>query len=160
MTERVSIRPATSADAETIARHRRAMFVDVLGPFDEGDLEAMDASFVPYVRRGLENGSYRGWLACSGDGQVVAGGGLILHEWLSYPWDADTRRAYIANVYTEPEARGQGIARRILTKIIDWCRDEGLRVVYLHASEHGRPLYESLGFEPTNEMRLGLRGDR
>ena len=86
MTEQVSIRPATSVDAETIAHHRRAMFVDVLGPFDDADLEAMDASFIPYVRRGLEDGSYRAWLACAEDGRVVAGGGLILHEWLSYPW--------------------------------------------------------------------------
>ena len=28
--------------------------------------------------------------------------------------------------------------------------------VTLHASDKGRPLYESLGFEPTNEMRLKL----
>jgi hypothetical protein len=46
-----------------------------------------------------------------------------------------------------------------LTKtILDWCRDQGLAAVYLHASKSGRPLYESLGFEPTNEMRLKLRG--
>jgi len=28
--------------------------------------------------------------------------------------------------------------------------------VTLHASDKGRPLYESLGFEATNEMRLKL----
>ena len=159
MTERFGIRPAASTDAEIIAHHRRAMSVDVLGPFDAADLEAMDASFTPYVRRGLEDGLYRGWLACSADGQVVAGGGLIVHEWLSYPWAADPRRAYIANVYTEPEQRGKGIARRILKAIVDWCRDEGLQVVYLHASECGRPLYTSLGFEATNEMRLRLEAE-
>jgi hypothetical protein len=30
--------------------------------------------------------------------------------------------------------------------------------VVLHASEEGRALYESLGFEETNEMRLVRRG--
>jgi hypothetical protein len=29
-------------------------------------------------------------------------------------------------------------------------------MVSLHASDFGRPLYESLGFRPTNEMRLKL----
>jgi len=29
-------------------------------------------------------------------------------------------------------------------------------MISLHASPFGRPLYESLGFEPTNEMRLHL----
>ena len=28
--------------------------------------------------------------------------------------------------------------------------------LFLHASAEGRPLYEELGFEPTNEMRLRL----
>jgi hypothetical protein len=38
-----------------------------------------------------------------------------------------------------------------------------IRRVVLHASDQGRPLYERLGFVPTNEMRLqpaGSRGDR
>lgn len=34
--------------------------------------------------------------------------------------------------------------------------DEQEARVSLHASVEGRPLYEGLGFEPTNEMRLGL----
>jgi GNAT superfamily N-acetyltransferase len=156
MTEEFTIRPATVRDVETIARHRRAMFVDVLGPFEEAELEGMEASFIPFLQRGLEDRSYRGWLACSTGHRAVASGGLILHEWLSYPWNSDPRRAYIANVYTEPEARGQGVGRRILEAILACCRDEGLRTVYLHASEYGRRLYESMGFEPTNEMRLRL----
>jgi hypothetical protein len=41
--------------------------------------------------------------------------------------------------------------------MIDWCRTQGFMNVTLHASDKGRPLYESLGFEPTNEMRLDLR---
>jgi hypothetical protein len=30
----------------------------------------------------------------------------------------------------------------------------GLAVITLHASDAGRPLYERLGFAPTNELRL------
>jgi hypothetical protein len=32
----------------------------------------------------------------------------------------------------------------------------GLVAVFLHASDEGRPLYESLGFKATNEMVLRL----
>ena len=60
-------------------------------------------------------------------------------------------------MYTDPEFRRQGIARRLMQTMIDWCRKEGFVRVDLHASDKGRPLYESLGFEPTNEMRLNLR---
>ena len=38
--------------------------------------------------------------------------------------------------------------------ILDWLRAQGLRSVNLHASQEGRHLYEKMGFEATNEMRL------
>jgi hypothetical protein len=40
--------------------------------------------------------------------------------------------------------------------ILDWCRANSLDVVVLHASKDGRPLYDSMGFTATNEMRLIL----
>jgi GNAT superfamily N-acetyltransferase len=150
------IRAATVDDAAVIVHHRHAMFFD-MGHTDPAALAAMDASFAPYVARGLRDGSYRGWLAQTDDGRVVAGGGLIVHEWPARPFSpAQPRRAYILNVYTEPEFRRRGIARRIMAEIVTWCRAQGFWAVMLHASEFGRPLYESMGFEPTNEMRLKL----
>jgi GNAT superfamily N-acetyltransferase len=64
------------------------------------------------------------------------------------------RRAMILNVYTEPEFRRLGVARRIMQTILDWIRARGLRSANLHASHEGRVLYEKLGFVATNEMRL------
>jgi GNAT superfamily N-acetyltransferase len=150
----ITIRQATPDDAEIIYQQRLAMFEDIQGDLDPDGVAAMEATFIPWVRRGLADGSYRGWLACTKDGRAVAGGGLIIHEWMARPTNPDPRRAYIANVYTSPGYRRNGIARRIMQTIISWCRAEGLKVVSLHASPFGRPLYESLGFEPTNEMRL------
>jgi GNAT superfamily N-acetyltransferase len=66
-------------------------------------------------------------------------------------------RATILNVYTDPEYRRRGIARLLMETMIDWCKRKGLARVNLHASDAGRHLYESLGFEPSNEMRLKLR---
>jgi hypothetical protein len=40
--------------------------------------------------------------------------------------------------------------------LIEWCRTEGFDSISLHTTEPGRPLYEQLGFQPTNEMRLML----
>jgi GNAT superfamily N-acetyltransferase len=154
--DEITIRTATLDDAETIYRQRLAMFEDVWGALDPQRVAAMKATFIPWVRRGLADGSYRGWLACDNAGRVVAGGGLIAYEWMAHPRQLDPRRAYIANIYTAPDYRRQKIARRIMETIIAWCRAEGFTAVSLHASPFGRPLYESLGFEPTNEMRLQL----
>jgi GNAT superfamily N-acetyltransferase len=49
------------------------------------------------------------------------------------------------------------VAKQLLKVMIDWCRIEGFRAVSLHASPAGRPVYESVGFQPTNEMRITLR---
>jgi GNAT superfamily N-acetyltransferase len=153
--DEIVIRLADLDDAEIIAYQRRAMFADMKGQQPD-DFEAMDVTFVPYVQRALADGTYRGWLACTSDRRVVAGGGLIVHEWPARPPDYDPHRAYILNMYTEPTHRHRGIARRIVTTMLGWCRQRGFTRVYLHASHYGRPLYESLGFEPTTEMRLKL----
>lgn len=155
MVDGVTIRLASPEDAEIIAHHRRAMFAD-MGAADPAGLVAMDATFVPFVRRALAEGTYKGWLACTNGQRVVAGGGLIVHEWPAGPNNPDPHWAYILNVYTEPTYRRRGIARGILLAIIEWCRVQGFGRVALHASQAGRPLYESLGFEPTNEMRLQI----
>ena len=41
--------------------------------------------------------------------------------------------------------------------MIAWCHREGFARVDLHASSDGRRLYESLGFEASNEIRLKLK---
>jgi GNAT superfamily N-acetyltransferase len=155
MFDNYTIRQATVTDAPIIVHHRRAMFTDMglADPNDPAGLDAMEATFAPYVTRALGNG----WLAETDGGCVVAGGGLIVHEWPARPGNpSDPHRAYILNVYTEPDHRKRGLARRIVMTILAWCRAEGFKAVSLHASTFGRPLYESLGFEPTNEMRLKL----
>ncbi len=64
---------------------------------------------------------------------------------------------YVLNVFVDPGHRSRGIARALMVAITDWARAAGHHVVELHASDQGRPLYESLGFAATNEMRLFLR---
>lgn len=136
--------------------HRCSMFFD-MGYRDEAALAAMKATSEPFFAKGLANGSYVGWLAENPLKQVIAGGGLIVFEYHSSPTDPFPKRPVIVNMYTEPEYRRRGIARELMETMVDWCRNEGFGSVLLHASEDGRRLYESLGFKPTNEMRLMLR---
>ena len=79
------------------------------------------------------------------DGHVVAGGGVFVTPWLSHPGDLICRKATVLNVYTDPEYRRRGIARKLMEAILAWCRSQGLADVFLHASHDGRPLYEQLG---------------
>jgi GNAT superfamily N-acetyltransferase len=146
------LRRATSLDAATITGHRRAMFAD-MGYTDAARLDAMDAAFLPWVTAHLERGEYLGWLARDATGVVVAGAGLWIMEWPPHALGVDPRRGNILNVYVEPGHRRRGLARRLMQVVLDQCWTSGLEAVILHASEAGRPLYEALGFTPTNEMR-------
>jgi GNAT superfamily N-acetyltransferase len=149
------IRPATPADAETIAAHRRAMFYE-MGYQDAAALDAMVAAFLPWVRQRLATAEYLAWLAVAPDNTIVAGLGLWLMDWPPHMIGPGAPRGNILNVYTEPAFRRQGIARRLMTVALDWCRANGVRAVILHASQDGQKLYEELGFKPTNEMRILL----
>lgn len=151
----IHFRPATNDDRDTILHHRRSMFRD-MGNGTGAELDAMVETTAPWLQRALADGSYRAWLAHTADGEVVAGGGVLVSVWPARPGDPNTRRALILNVYTEPAFRRQGIARQLMSLIIRWLKEQGLHTAYLHASDDGRPLYQSMGFVPTNEMRLEL----
>jgi GNAT superfamily N-acetyltransferase len=152
-----TVRAATLADAATVTAHRRAMFVD-MGETDAERLDAMCAEFLPWVSARMERGEYLTWLAEDKTGAVVAGAGLWLMDWPPHLVGRQAQRGNLLNVYVERDHRRRGLARRLMQTALDWCRANALEVVILHASDQGRALYESLGFTPTNEMRLLLHG--
>lgn len=148
------IRVATLEDLPYILRHRRAMFRDMRCG-DDPNLDEVVVTAETFLGRTMPTGGYRRWLAIAGDECVAAGAGITIVPWPGAPRDPVPRRGWIQNVYTEPEFRRRGLARRLMETVVGWC-DEGFYTVSLHASADGRALYKSLGFRDTNEMRLTL----
>ncbi len=148
----IQVRMAAEADAALIAGQRRAMFEDAVLPLPT-TLEAMQARFEPWVRERLANGSYRGWIAERG-GEAVGGAGLWVMEFPPHFLDVEAARGYLLNFYVAPAFRGAGLARRLLALCVEEGQRLGLRVLTLHASKFGRPLYEQYGFRNNNEMIL------
>jgi len=149
----LAIRPASLEESTIIAQQRRAMFFD-MGHRD--GLDSMTAAFIPWVRAKMSASEYLAWFAIAEDGTPVAGSGLWLMDWPPHMIGPGSRRGNILNVYTSPEYRRQGLARRLTETAVEWCRANGIATVILHASDEGRGLYRSLGFEATNEMRRVL----
>lgn len=149
----MAIRAATDQDVSVLVRHRRMMWRD-MGRRDESALELMEQAAREYFPSAVRNGSYRGFLAMNESGQVIGGGGIVISAWPGSLGQHEPKRAMILNVYVEPKYRRRGIARDLMKTMIAWCKDNGFLKVGLHASDEGRPLYESLGFKPTNEMQL------
>ncbi len=153
--ETITIRPARPDELSTVLHHRRQMFIE-MGDTDVRALDEMERASAIVFGDALRNGTYRGWFA-DVDGKVVAGGGVLLVPFQPSPREPRPTRPFIINVYTERAFRRRGLARRIMVEMVAWCRAQGYAGVSLHATNEGRPLYSSMGFLPTNEMRLRLR---
>lgn len=151
----ITIREATASDIPEILRQRRRMYEDIHHT-DSVTLDTVVSLSSDYLKTAIADGSFRAWLAADDD-HIVAGGAVIVSPWPAHPYDLECRRPTILNVYTDPDYRRRGIARTLMQTIIAWCRREGFARVTLHSSDDGRHLYEALGFEPSNEMRLNLR---
>jgi GNAT superfamily N-acetyltransferase len=144
-------------DIQAIVHQRRAMFF-AMGYRDESALELMSERFRPWVKRKMEAHEYLAWFAMAPDQTVVAGAGLWLMDWPPHIVGGGKWRGNIVNVYTETAYRRKGLARELMKTAMEWCAREGVETVILHASDQGRPLYERLGFEATNEMTLKSSG--
>lgn len=152
-----TIRPAAVDEGHIITAHRRAMFA-AMGYTDAVQLEAMCAAFAKWITPKLASGEYRGWFVVTENGVIAAGAGIWLMNWPPGIHDVYDWRANVLNVYTHPGYQRRGLARALMRTILDWCRAHRIRTIILHASDAGRPLYESMGFTATNEMRLSLPG--
>lgn len=64
--------------------------------------------------------------------------------------------AGISLMATPPEHQRKGMGRALLTQVISDYRGRGVERFHLGATEAGRPLYLSLGFEPIADMSAWL----
>lgn len=148
-----TLRRALPADAALIQAQRDAMFTDMGA--EQAGLGRAHSGSLAWHRRMLESGSYTGFLL-EYAGEVVAGAGLL---WQDLPPNPDTtlsQRAYVMNVYVQPQHRGKALARHLMDAVLDECKARGVRIVTLTASDAGRPTYERMGFEPQAELKLLL----
>lgn len=108
-------------------------------------------------------GEYVGWLAAPRDepATIVAGAGVQLRQTLPHALAAaghETlargRQGIVLNVFTKKAWRKKGAARQLMEAVLAWAKESRLDTLVLHAAPDGRHLYESLGFEQTNEMRF------
>lgn len=144
-----TIRRATIADGPDIAQHRRAMFEDI---GVSANLDAVQQAFGDWLPARLDR-TYFHWLAVH-EGRAIGSAGVMLLDWPPSPRDPRGGLGFVYNVYVDPGHRRRGIARALMLALHEWAGERELGAMSLHASEHGRPLYEALGYMPTNEMRI------
>lgn len=114
---------------------------------EEGAREEID--LVPalwdYYRRHMKDGSFVSWLALDGD-RIVATSGLSMVEKPPYFSCPSGRIGLLSSMFTEKDYRRRGIARELLSRVVQEAREQGCGAVQITASEMGTYLYCDFGF--------------
>jgi GNAT superfamily N-acetyltransferase len=153
------IRPFERSDAATIGRQRAGMF-HAMGQLDEVEMPRMAALTEPFVQALFDQAAFLGFAASSelAPNHPVGGAGVwLLPLWPNPMAGRSTDAAIqglVLNVFVHPDHRRRGLARALMLALESACAERGVARLFLHASPDGRALYESLGYAPTNEMRL------
>ncbi len=144
---------AAADDIELLVAHRLNMWRDIHPELGSKVDESEDATRV-WIRKKLARGELVGFIARAPGGKVAGSGCIWIREEQPRPSNPLQKVPYLMSMYTEREFRRMGVARLIVKRAMRWCEEHRYDRLNLHASTQGRPLYESLGFEQTQEMRF------
>ena len=150
------ITTTSEAEDSILAQHFYQLWLDnkVTPDSIEDDWLEMTLNFIAKARQEL---SFQAFVAKI-DNKIIASVSCQLFAGL-YPsiFKPNIRQyGYIWNVFVESAYRRQGIGTKLTQTAIDYLQSLGCTHAILHASHHGKPVYENLGFVPKNEMILDL----
>ena len=132
------------------------MFAEIGGRTPR-QLTAHDAVYRKWMLPRIASGEVLVLAAETTGHKIVASGAIWFRPEQPRPGAPQQTVPYLFSMFTEPEYRRQGLARRIVREALRICRTRGYTRVVLHAAPTGRLLYRGLGFERTWEMRFILR---
>lgn len=107
-----------------------------------------------YYEECLREETHTAYLVFDGERFIGAGGVSFFRVMPTYH-NPTGWKAYIMNMYTNPDYRRKGIAYHTLELLIEEAKRKGIRHISLEATDMGRLLYESYGFvNKKDEMEL------
>ncbi len=109
-----------------------------------GDFDLRPALY-DYYKRHMADGTFVSWLAVDGD-KIVGTSGMSFVEKPPYFGCPSGRIGLLSSMYTDNNYRRQGIAKMLLSKVIDEARAYGCKTVQITASDMGVLLYSDFGF--------------
>ena len=150
----LNYRKATIEDIDLLTKIRIEVLRAANGLSDDTDMTEVEHQSYEYYRKALHDNTHTAYLVFDGD-RFAGAGGISYYQVMPTFHNPGGNKAYIMNMYTRPEYRRQGIARRMLDILISDAKSRGIRFITLEATQMGKPLYEKAGFVPLkNEMIL------
>ncbi len=114
---------------------------------EEGATEDID--LIPhlkdYYNRHMSDGTFVSWLAMDGD-KIVGTSGMSFVEKPPYFSCPSGKIGLLSSMFTDPDYRRKGIAKELLSRVVEEAKNYGCGVVQITASDMGVLLYTDFGF--------------
>ncbi len=114
---------------------------------EEGATEDID--LVPalrdYYERHMSDGTFVSWLALDGE-KIIGTSGMSFVEKPPYFGCPNGRIGLLSSMFTDPDYRRKGIAKELLSRVVEEARNYGCGTVQITASDIGVKLYTAYGF--------------
>lgn len=151
---RIIYKKAAAADIDLLTETRITVLKAANKLPPDTDMSEVERQSYEYYRQALSDGTHIAYLVFDGS-RFAGAGGVSFYRVMPTYHNPSGRKAYIMNMYTDPDYRRKGIARGTLDRLISDIRERGITSVSLEATEMGRPLYEKYGFvQSEDEMYL------
>ena len=141
----LNYRKATIGEIDLLVKTRMEVLRAANGLSDDTDMTEVEQQSYDYYRKALHDNTHTAYLVFDGD-RFAGAGGISYYQVMPTFHNPSGNKAYIMNMYTRPEYRRQGIARRMLDILIRDAKARGISFITLEATLMGRPLYENAGF--------------
>ena len=114
---------------------------------EEGATEDIDIvpALKDYYRRHMADETFVSWLAMDGD-KIVGTSGMSIVEKPPYFSCPSGRMGILSSMFTDPDYRRKGIAKELLSRVVDEARKKDCGLVQITASDMGVLLYTDFGF--------------
>jgi GNAT superfamily N-acetyltransferase len=131
----------TSADVDTFITMRIKQLRE------EGATEDIDLvpALKDYYSRHMADGTFVSWLAVDGD-KIVGTSGMSFVEKPPYFSCPTGRIGLLSSMFTDPSYRRMGIAKGLLSRVVNEAKKYGCGCVQITASDMGVLLYTDFGF--------------
>ena len=120
---------------------------------EEGAKEEID--LVPalreYYTRHMADGTFVSWIAVEGE-TIIGTSGMSFVEKPPYFGCPSGKMGLLSSMFTNPNYRRKGIAKELLSRVINDARAYGCGTIQITASDMGVKLYTDFGFVHNNNF--------
>ncbi len=115
---------------------------------EEGAKEDIDLkpALLDYYKRHMKDGTFVSWLALDGN-NIIGTSGMSFVEKPPYFGCPSGKIGLLSSMFTNPNYRRNGIAKELLSRIVNEAKQYGCGTTQITASDMGVKLYTDFGFE-------------